>query len=379
MTKTLSMRAVAALVAGLLVAGSAWAAEGEDHSKMDHSQMDHSQMDHSQMDHAQHMQRDAQGRIGYGMKHEMSPELMKELREKIPSWRDYTDAQIALSMDNMGPEYTWYVSPPDVKGSQGVLILTHGFREAGDRAFKEQVEPLGRIFPTAMGIGMAMMMSSHIQRALDDLQAAGAKEVVVLPITASASNELYRQWLYIFGKQDEAEFASVPRVKTDMTVKIAEPPGDNPLIAEILVDRALEISTDPKNEIVIVTGHGPSGDEDNAQEMKALASLAEVVREEGGFAAVYAQTLQDDAPLEVRDANVKRLRGLVEAAAKDGKRVLVVTNLIAPRSIQAKLRQDLEGLDYEFNAKGIVQHDNFMRWMTETVREAFERKVAACC
>ena len=34
---------------------------------------------------------------------------------------------------------------------------------------------------------------------------------------------------------------------------------------------------------------------------------------------------------------------MVEAAIKDGKRVLVVTNLIGARTIQAKLREDLQG------------------------------------
>jgi len=362
--------ALAGAATGLLAAMPLHAAEDQ--------QMDHSKMDHSQMDHSQHMQRDELGRSGYGMKHEMSPELIKELRQKVALYRNYTDAEIALSMEQMGSEYAWYISPASVKGTQGVLILTHGFREQGDKVFREKVQPLANIFPTALGVGMAMMMSSHIQTALDDLKAAGAKEVVVVPITSSASNELYRQWMYIFGKQDKAEFASVPRVNTEgMKVTIVNPPGDNPLVAEILLDRANELSTDPKNEVVIIAGHGPTGDEDNALEMKVLADLAKIVKEDGGFAAVHAQTLQDDSPPEVRAANVKKLRALVEAAVKDNKQVLIVTNLVSPRSIQAKLREDLKGLDYKFNNKGIVQHDNFVRWMTESVRHAFEGKVAA--
>ena len=33
------------------------------------------------------------------MKHEMDPALIKELRERVSLYKDYTDAQIALSMD----------------------------------------------------------------------------------------------------------------------------------------------------------------------------------------------------------------------------------------------------------------------------------------
>lgn len=357
--------ACAGAVIGLgLSAAPARAAE-EDHSG--HAAMDHSQHDTS---------RDELGRSLYGMKHSMDAAMMKELREKIALYRNYSDAEIALSMDQMGPEYAWYISPPDLKGSQGVLILMHGFREAGDKIFRERMQPIGNIFPTSMGVGMAMMMSSHIQVALDDLKAAGAKEVVVIPVTSSATNELYRQWLYIFGKQEKAEFASVPRVKTDLAVKFAPPPGDDPLVAEILLDHANEISTDPKKEVVVIAGHGPSGAADNEEEMKVLAGLAKIIKEDGGFADVHGMTLQDDAPREVREANVKKLRAIVEAATKDGKQVLVVTNLIGARTIQAKLREDLKGLDYKFNAKGIVQHDNFMKWMGDAVRKELEKKAS---
>jgi sirohydrochlorin ferrochelatase len=333
--------------------------------------------DHSKMDHSQHdTGRDELGRSLYNMKHDMSPELIKELREKVSLYKNYTDAEIALSMQQMGAEYAWYISPAQVKGTQGLLILTHGFREAGDKIFRDRVQPMADIFPTSLGIGMAMMMSTHIQVALDDLVAAGAKEIVVVPVVSSASNELYRQWLYIFGRQDKAEFASVPRVKTSAEVKIIPPPGSNPLVAEILLDHANEISTDPKSEVVVIAGHGPTSTEDNDKELKVLAGLAAIVKEDGGFADVTGITLQDDAPPDVRAANVKKLRARVEAAQKDGKRVLVVTNLIGARTIQAKLREDLAGLEYKFNNKGIAQHDNFIKWMGESVRHEFEKSAS---
>ena len=241
-----SLSKPAALTTGFcLVALTAFAADkaaeepGKGMSGMDHSQMDHS-------GHSMDTARDAEGRSLYGMKHKMDPAMTKELREKVALYKNYSDAEIALSMDMMGPEYAWYISPPDVKGEQGILILMHGFREQGDKIFRQQVQPMGDIFPTSMGVGMAMMMSDHIQVALDDLKAAGAKKIVVVPITSSATNELYRQWLYIFGKQDKPEFATVPRVKTDAKLLFVKPPGDDPLVAEVLLDHATEISKDPE-------------------------------------------------------------------------------------------------------------------------------------
>ena len=334
---------------------------------------EHSAHDMSQMSTA----RDAEGRSLYGMKHTMDPAMTGELRGKVPLYKNYSDAEITLSMDMMGPEYAWYISPPDVKGSQGILILMHGFREQGDKIFKEQVQPIGNIFPTSMGVGMAMMMSNHIQVALDDLKAAGAREIVVVPITSSGTNELYRQWLYIFGKQDKPEFASVPRVKTAAKLHFVSPPGDDPLVGEILLDHAVELSKDPRNEVVIIAGHGPTSAEDNEEELRVLSGLAKIIKQDGGFADVRGMTLQDDAPPAIRQANVLKLREVVETAAKKGQRVLVVTNLIGARTVQAKLRSDLKGLTYEFNAKGLVNHPNFMKWMGEAVRHEFEQSAAA--
>jgi hypothetical protein len=168
----------------------------------------------------------------------------------------------------------------------------------------------------------------------------------------------------------------VPRIKTDLVLKIVPPPGDDALVAEALLDYALELSTDPKSEVVIIAGHGPTGNADNEEEMKLLANLAKILQEDGGFAAVYGQTLQDDAPPAVREANVKKLRALVENASKGGKRVLIVTNLIGARTIQAKLREDLQGFDYKFSAKGLVQHDNFVKWMAQGIRKQLDQKAA---
>ena len=370
-----SLRSLVVVTVGLCVLSFTAVGAGQE-GAMDQATMDKATMDHATMDHSEHSMstaRDAEGRILYGMKHKMDPALTAELRKTVALYKDYTDAQITLSMDMMGAEYAWYISPAGLKGTQGVLILLHGFREQGDKMFRNQVQPIGDIFPTALGVGMAMMMSDHIQVALDELTAAGATTIAVVPITSSATNELHRQWMYIFGKQEKPEFSSVSRVKTDAKLLFADPPGDDPLVAEILLDHALELSQDTGKELVFVVGHGPSSAEDNAEELRVLSGLAKIVKQDGGFFDVRGMTLQDDAPTEIRDANVNKLREAIDAAARSGQRVIVVTNLISTRSVQAKLRSDLKGLQYEFSSKGLVNHPNFMKWMTQAVRSQFIR------
>ena len=325
-------------------------------------------------DHAAHStEADELGRRLYGMKHQMSPEVMDELRAKIPLYADYSDAQIAMSMQMMGPNYEWYLSDSSLRGGQGVLLLLHGFRD-GDPLFKQEVEGYSSIFPMAMAPGMAMMMSDHIQLAIDDLQAAGAETIAVIPIISTSHNTMYRQWAYIFGLAEEPAYATVQRVETDATILYADPPGDNPIVAEILIDHALELSENPATEAVIIAAHGPSFAADNEKTLAELEVLADIVKEDSDFAEVSAITLQDDAVPEVRDANVARLRAMVAAANAKGLDVIVVTNLIGTRSIQSKLRKDLQGLEYRFNKRGIAEHPNFVaEWLGETIREQFER------
>jgi hypothetical protein len=148
------------------------------------------------------------------------------------------------------------------------------------------------------------------------------------------------------------------------------PPETDPLIVATLVDYASEISEDPKQEFLLLVAHGPEAEADNEVVLGLLEELAVDVQNSVGFAAVGVASLQDDAPKAVRAANVAGMRQLVERAQADGYKVLVITNLLAARAVQSELRRDLRGLDYTFNAKGLVQHDNFIRWIEDSVAKA---------
>ena len=305
--------------------------------------------------------------------HDMDADMYDALREKIPLYRDYTNEQIDLSMVMMGPNYEAYVSRADVDGGVGVLVLAHGFGEVGDRVFKAQLEPMAEVFPTAIGFGMSMTQSSHIQAAVDDLTAAGAERIVVVPALSSRWNTQMRQWEYMFGIHDNAGYLETDRITSDAELLYTQTLEDNPLVAEMLLDHALELTEDPAATVVIIVSHGPTFEADNEKTLAMLGRLGDYVQEDGQFAEVRSISLQNDAPVEIRDANVATLREWVESAAEGGREVVVVTNLLATRSIQSQIRQDLTGLDYKFNAKGLTQHPNFQRWVQESVRNALLR------
>jgi len=89
----------------------------------------------------------------------------------------------------------------------------------------------------------------------------------------------------------------------------------------------------------------------------------------GKFADAKGLTLQDDAPEEIRSRNVKILRGWVEEAKTSGRTPLIVGYLISTRGIQDKIKEDLAGLEYVFQTKGMSAHPNFTKWIRQSVDE----------
>ncbi|MBL8642529.1 MAG: hypothetical protein JNK21_01240 [Rhodospirillaceae bacterium] len=314
-------------------------------------------------------QDDYKGPKASGMAHEMDPKDIAILRDKVPSYRTMTDAEINENMGQMPPDWTWYGSPETLRDEIGVLVVAHGSGSIGDKVLQDGVAPVAVKHPTAISYGMSMMSSFHIQEGVDKLTKAGAKTVVVVPAVVTKSSSVARQWDYIFGQRDDSAYLDVPRIKTSAKVIIAPAMDEHQLVTDILYDHAKAISTDPKNEVVILLGHGPTFVHENEVQLKHIATHAGRIKQKGGFAEAKGLTLQDDAPEAIRAANVATLRKWVEEADKAGKTPLVVGYLISTRGIQDKVKEDLTGLTYKFQTKGLSAHPNFTAWVRATVSE----------
>jgi len=342
-------------LAALVLGSACLAAEGE----------------HAHHDHAGVPEMNAEGRRldTYDVRHEMTAEDMAGLRKKIALYRGMTDRELEMNMNAMGPNYAWYVSDLGLRGDVGVLILSHGVGENSDRLLKEAFEPIGAKHPTAIGFGMAMMSSAHLQAAVDDLVGRGARKIVLVDEgTTTKYNTLTRQWEYIFGLRDDSTYLEVPRVKADgiefiMTGHF----GDSPLITEILYDHAKEVSKDPKNEVLIIVGHGPEDLEDNEPDLAILQAHVDRIAAKGEFADVKIINLQDDAIPPIRESNVRKLRRWIKQSTDKGQHVIVVAIAAASFGVQQHIKQDLRGLDYTFAEKGLSEHPNFIKWVDSVV------------
>ena len=344
-----NLHLLALCVCALHMPGAALAQE------MDHDSMDHSAMQNETMDHSGH--------------HNMTQEEYDILRAKVLPYRHYTNEQIMENMMGMPPTHERYVSDPALKGDLGIIVLTHGAFEPGDTYFANSLTGLARQHPLAIGFGMAMMNGNHIQSAINQLEAAGASKIVVVPGALSANGTVYEQWAYYLGKREEAAYLPAPRVSSSVPLALAPPLAEHPMAGKMLLDHALELSSNPEKEFVLVVGHGPAEPEDNAIDLKRLEKHAESVKAGGGFAEVKAYNFQDDSPPEIRAANVETMRGWIAEASAAGLDVLMVGYLLSTRGIQHKIPVDFAGLEFTFNEKGLSAHPDFPKWVETNALE----------
>jgi len=317
------------------------------------------------------MDEDGKRLESYQVKHQMDEETLAALRAKIALYRGMTDREINMNMSGMGPNYEWYASDQSLNGDIGVLILSHGVGENSDRMMKEAMSPIADAKPTAIGFGMAMMSSSHLQSAVDDLVARGATTIILVQNGVSTEyNSLTRQWKYIFDLGEDATYLEVPPVQAEGVRFVMTPPlGDHPMITEILYDHAKEVSKNPSNEFLVIVGHGPEDTEDNIPDLETISMHADRIRAKNEFADVKIINLQDDAIPPIRKSNVKKLRRWIKKADDDGQDVIVVAIAAASHGVQQHIIQDLRGLNYTFAEKGMSEHPLFIEFVESQVND----------
>lgn len=302
--------------------------------------------------------------------HQMTPNQLKELRKKIPLYDIYSDEQITQAMSRMKNLWGW-MGEGTRTGKVGVLALAHGFKEPGNTMFREAFENAGETYPATYALGMAMMTSDHIQSAVKTLEDAGAETIIVIPTTTADHSTLTRQWDYIFSIRGDSAYLDVPQLTTNARLVWTDTPTAHPIIGEIMLDYAKEKSIDPKNEVVVILGHGPQSAEDNEKELQILARHAANLQQAGGFANVIFGNVQDDAPPDVRAANVARLRADAQKAIDDGHRVIAVSTSLTQSGIVRRLNEDIGDLT-AFNAKGLVEHPRFAEWIDTVIADSMD-------
>lgn len=157
-----------------------------------------------------------------------------------------------------------------------------------------------------------------------------------------------------------------PRIRSSALLATAGGVEAHPFFASALVDRAKALSKDPARETIVLVAHGSGDDATNERWRRLLESLAAQMRTNGGanFRAIRTGTWREDWPAK-RAPEVAAIRRVVEEAARDGGRALVIP---ARTAAQGNEREFLKGLGFELGT-GFAPHPLFARWVEEKIRE----------
>lgn len=261
----------------------------------------------------------------------------------------------------------------------GVLILAHGGTSRWNQAVQDTVAAAGLTDPTqiAFGMGMHPEEGEQLQQAVDALERAGVSRIIAVPLLISSASEVMRQYQYLLGLRDHGPWeAHVRPVTHRVPIVLTQPLDDDPVVADVLVERAAALSRNPSEETVVLIAHGPTSEDDNAHWLAAMERLAAAVRTAGHFRAVLSVTMRDDAPEPVQAEATRRMRELIERENRLG-RTLVVPLLLASGGVEAKIPQRLQGLSFAYTGQALLPHPKLAQWIAGRVRAAAASPSAA--
>jgi sirohydrochlorin cobaltochelatase len=276
--------------------------------------------------------------------------------------------------------------------SIGVLVMAHGGGAVWNAEVETMLAPLAKDYPLELAFGMAEAAS--LEGAVKKLEARGADRIAVVRLFISGESFMDRTE-QILGLTPGADPKPAPaahaghdahaghgapaaahggmghdmalwRIETKSSFAISkEGLADAPEMGAVLVERVRALSTDPKNESILVLAHGPGDDAEDQRWLKMIDQRAEAVRRIAPFKTVRAETLREDWP-EKRVVSEARIRAFVEAGSKDGGRVIVVPYRVAGFGPYAGVLKDL---NYVADSKGLLPSTEVEHWVRRQVKE----------
>ncbi|HEX7069535.1 MAG TPA: hypothetical protein VF190_01965 [Rhodothermales bacterium] len=242
----------------------------------------------------------------------------------------------------------------------GVILVPHGSDYNWNESMRDAMAPIREQYVTEDAF--SMVDPYVVERAVRRLEKRGMKAAVLVRIF-SLESSFKEQAEYILGLRPEYRGPHAERISSHLRFATVGGMEAHPLLAEAMLDRALEISQDPRKETVVLVAHGTGGDAQNEHWMQNLETIANHIREHGpGFRDVKVQTLREDWP-EKRKASIESIRGMVEEASEDGGIALVVPVRTIGQGPEGGF---LDGLTYR-HGTGFAPHANFVRWLGETI------------
>ena len=276
------------------------------------------------------------------------------------------------------------LAAPAVVQAQGVLLLAHGGRDDWNREVLDLASQVDSTLPVEVAFGMANKRT--IRDAVDRLAERNVTEIVAVPLFISSHSSVMRATEYLLGSRDDAppqleafarmgarraaggsdhdpDFDWTTPLEATVPIAVTTALDSHAVVAEILLSRALDVSRQPEEEVVVVVAHGPGSEEDNALWLEHMNVLVERIRPRTRFSRIEHLTVRDDASDPVREQATAELRAVVEGAVQEGRSVLIVPLLLSYGGIETGIRRRLEGLPYRMADQALLPDERLSEWV----------------
>ncbi len=267
---------------------------------------------------------------------------------------------------------------------RGTLLIAHG----GDSLWNAGVLQVARDVRTGGPVEVSFLMGAGARTAafqdpVARLEAAGASEIVVVPLLVSSHSGHYEQIRYLVGETDELSetmrhhlhMSGIERSASTVKLRLTRALDDSPELAQVLADRARALASQvgdaPSSRALLIVGHGPNSAEDYAAWMQSLRTVSDSVRAWTGFRDVRVELVRDDAPAAVRAEAVKRTRELIALQhAATQRDVLVVPVLVSKGAVSRdKVPADIAGTPSVYLDAPLLPHAAIARWVERRVAQ----------
>ncbi len=263
----------------------------------------------------------------------------------------------------------------------GTIVVAHG----GDSVWNAHVREVAREAKTGGPVEVSLLMGpgakqARFQDAVARLETQGVTEIVVVPMLVSSHSGHYDQIRYLAGEPvtlddqmlHQLHMAGIERPAAQVPMRVTRAMDNSTQVARVLADRALALTRTPREQALLIVGHGPNSAEDYAAWMENLRPVADSVKAWTGFRDVRVELVRDDAPASVRAEAVRRVRELIELQhLATGKDVIVVPVLVSKGSVSRdKVPNDIKGTRSIYAGEPLLPHPAMARWIEARVSGA---------
>ena len=233
--------------------------------------------------------------------------------------------------------------PARTSAETGILLLAHSGTTEWNARLTQLAAQIAKQKPAELALGMGTRAA--VQSAVDRLVNRGVTGIVAVPLFGpSDSNVAPAEYLQGF---------SVP-------IRTSPAPIDHPFITDILLSRALEISRNPADEVLVLAGYGAGDPESKTRWVVNLAPAARQLNALQRFAAVVTLGMRTEAPTP---AEQQQLQRMFQRHTGSGRRILVVPILVASGASEPSVQPWLEGMSYEMAKAGLIPDDRLVDWV----------------